>query len=90
MRHVACNILALEGALASSVTITMDVLAMATGSALNAGRPPAFDVRLEGSGAHLFRPFLAFPEARHGGSRPLVVPAQGFSKSRAMRCARSA
>ena len=75
------TVLALEGALASSVTITIDVLAMANRTCLNAGRPPAFDVRLEGSGAHLFRPFLAFPEACHRLPHVLIVPAQGFSKA---------
>jgi len=75
------TILALNGALASSVTITIDVLAMANRSCLNAGRPPAFQVRLEGSGAHLFRPFLAFPESSHTCGHQLIVPAQGFSKA---------
>lgn len=75
------TIVALEGALASSVTITIDVLAMANRQCLNAGRPPAFDVLLRGSGAHLFRPFLAFPEARHEHPAVLIVPAQGFSKA---------
>lgn len=75
------TILALDGALASSVTITIDVLAMANRICLNAGRPPAFAVRIEGSGAHLFRPFLAFPEANHPTPHHLIVPAQGFSKA---------
>jgi transcriptional regulator GlxA family with amidase domain len=75
------TILALDGALASSVTITIDVLAMANRTCLSAGRPPAFAVRLEGSGAHLFRPFLAFPEAGHASPHQLIVPAQGFSKA---------
>lgn len=75
------TILALEGALASSVAITIDVLAMANRTCLNTGRPAAFDVRLEGSGAALFRPFLAFPEARHRLPSLLIVPAQGFSKA---------
>jgi transcriptional regulator GlxA family with amidase domain len=78
---LSVTVLTLEGALASSVTITLDVLAMANRICLNAGRPPAIDVRLEGSGAHLFRPFLAFPEARHGLASLLIVPAQGFSKA---------
>jgi transcriptional regulator GlxA family with amidase domain len=75
------TVLALEGALASSVTITLDVLTMANRICLNAGRPPAFDVRLQGSGAHLFRPFLAFPEASHESPGLLIVPAQGLSKA---------
>lgn len=79
------TIFALETALASSVTITIDVLAMANRACINAGRPPAFDVRLEGGGAHLFRPFLAFPEAEHALPRLLIVPAQGFSKAASFR-----
>lgn len=75
------TVIALEGALASSVTITIDVLAVANRFCLSAGRPPAFEVKLEGSGAHLFRPFLAFPEANHESPRLLIVPAQGFSKA---------
>lgn len=75
------TILALDGALASSVAITIDVLAMANRSCINAGRPMAFDVQLVGSGAHLFRPFLAFREAQHIGPELLIIPAQGFSKA---------
>lgn len=78
---IAVTILALETALASSVTVTIDVLTMANHIRLNAGRPPAFDIRLEGTGAHLFRPFLAFPEADHARPDLLIVPAQGFSKA---------
>lgn len=75
------TIIALRGALASSVAITIDVLAMANHICLTAGRPAAFDVRLVGSGARMFRPFLAFPEATHQSPRLLLIPAQGFSKS---------
>ncbi|MFC3069894.1 GlxA family transcriptional regulator [Phenylobacterium soli] len=75
------TILALETALASSVTITIDVMAMANRICLAAGRPPAFDVRLVGSGAALFRPFLAVPEAQHERPELMIVPAQGFSKA---------
>jgi transcriptional regulator GlxA family with amidase domain len=75
------TILALEGALASSVAITIDVLAMANHICQAAGRPSAFDVRLVGSGAHLFRPFLAFPEAAHDQPQLFIIPAQGLSKS---------
>jgi len=75
------TILALRGALASSVAITIDVLAMANHVCRRLGRPPAFDVRLAGSGADQFRPFLAFPEARHERGALLVIPAQGFSKA---------
>ena len=75
------TVLALDGAMASSVTVTLDVLAMANHACINAGRPPAFDIRLEGSGAKLFRPFLAFPEASHATPELLIIPAQGLSKA---------
>jgi transcriptional regulator GlxA family with amidase domain len=75
------TILALETALASSVTITIDVLAMANHVCIGNGRPPAFDVRLVGTGAHLFRPFLAFPEGNHDQPEVFIVPAQGLSKA---------
>lgn len=75
------TILALETALASSVAITIDVLAMANHVSIGAGRPPAFDVRLVGTGAHLFRPFLAFPESEHDEPALFVLPAQGLSKA---------
>lgn len=79
------TILTLEGALASSVTITIDVLAMANRQCAKAGRPPAFDVQLTGSGARLFRPFLAFQEAAHSEPDLLIVPAQGLSKAACYR-----
>ncbi|NML05590.1 helix-turn-helix domain-containing protein [Sphingomonas sp. G-3-2-10] len=75
------TVLALETALASSVTITIDVLAMANHIAISAGRPAAFDVRLVGPGASLFRPFLAFPEATHDDAALFIIPAQGLSKA---------
>lgn len=78
---VAVTVLALETALASSVTITIDVLAMANHVCRAEGRPPAFDVRLTGPGAHLFRPFLAFPEAEHDVPELFLIPAQGLSKA---------
>lgn len=78
---LATTVLALEGALASSVTITIDVMAMANRCCINAGRPLAFDVQLVGSGARLFRPFLAFREAEHVQPELFIVPAQGLSKA---------
>lgn len=79
------TILALDTALASSVTITIDVLAMANHVCRAAGRPPAFDVQLMGTGAPLFRPFLAFAEATHRAPSLLIVPAQGLSKADCFR-----
>lgn len=77
----ATTVIVLEGALASSVAITLDVLAMANRTCHALDRPGVFDVRLSGSGAALFRPFLAFPEARHESPELLIVPAQGLSKA---------
>jgi len=79
------TVLALDGALASSVAITLDVLTMANRCCENVGRPHAFAVRLVGSGAALFRPFLAFPEATHAEPDLFVIPAQGFSKAASYR-----
>ena len=64
------TVLALETALASSVTITIDVLAMANHVSAFGGPPAPFDVQLWAPEPHLFRPFLAFPEAtaRRAGS----------------------
>ncbi|HEV2567893.1 GlxA family transcriptional regulator [Sphingomonas sp.] len=67
------------------MTITVDVLAMANHRCHAAGRPAAFDVRLVGSGADLFRPFLAFPEARHELPELFIIPAQGLSKASCYR-----
>lgn len=78
---LSISILALETALATSVAITIDVLAMANRISLSQGRSQAFDVRLTGPGAPLFRPFLAFPEARHDTSELFIIPAQGLSKA---------
>jgi transcriptional regulator GlxA family with amidase domain len=77
----ATTVLALDGALASSVAITIDVLVMANRICASQNRPMAFDVRLSGSGAAHFRPFLAFPEARHASPELLIIPAQGLSKA---------
>lgn len=77
----ATTIVALEGALASSVTITIDVLAMANRICHGLGRRGVFDVRLAGSGAAHFRPFLAFSEAAHDVPELLILPAQGLSKA---------
>lgn len=78
---ISTDIVALEGALATSVAISIDVLAMANRICLSQGRAATFDVRLTGSGASVFRPFLAFPEAEHNNPALVIVPAQGFSKS---------
>lgn len=75
------TILALESALASSVTITIDVLAMANRICASIDRPFSFDIRIVGPGAPLFRPFLPMPEATHDEPSLFIIPAQGLSKS---------
>ncbi|QNA86356.1 helix-turn-helix domain-containing protein [Sphingomonas sp. So64.6b] len=82
---IATTILTLETALASSVTVTIDVLAMANRICIAAGRPLAFEVRIVGPGAGLFRPFLAFPEASHDEPELFIIPAQGLSKAECYR-----
>jgi transcriptional regulator GlxA family with amidase domain len=82
---ISTTILVLEGALASSVTITIDVLTMANRTCHAAGRPSAFNVQLVGSGASLFRPFLAFPESGHKQPQLFIIPAQGLSKAPSYR-----
>jgi len=77
----AVTVLALETALASSVSITIDVLAMANRICEGEGKSVPFAIRLVGTGAHLFRPFLVFPESDHQSSDLMIVPAQGFSKA---------
>ncbi len=81
----AVTVLALEGALASSVAITLDVLAMANRACEDTGRPHAFRVRVVGSGAPLFRPFLAFAEAGDDRAELFIIPAQGLLKAASYR-----
>lgn len=75
------TVVALESASPSSVAITLDVLTVANHYCREAGRPPAFDVALHGSGAVLFRPFLRGPEAAHGAPELVIVPGQFFSRT---------
>jgi transcriptional regulator GlxA family with amidase domain len=76
---LATTIVVLQGAQASSVAITLDVLAAANRVCAVLGNPPAFDVRLSGSGAAVYRPLLSFPEAQHESPELLIVPALGCS-----------
>lgn len=75
------TIFTLTAPLASSVAITIDVLAMANRVSHSLGRPFPFDVKIQGAGAALFRPFLAFPEATHDQPDLFILPAQGLSKA---------
>ena len=70
------TIIALETAMASSVSITIDVLSVANRICEAAGRPHPFAIRIEGSGADMFRPFLTFPESTHDRADIVIVPGQ--------------
>lgn len=76
---LATTVIVLKGAQASSVAITLDVLAAANRVCEVLGDPPAFDVRLSGSGAPIYRPLLSFPEAQYETPELLIVPALGCS-----------
>jgi len=80
---LATTVVVLQGAQASGVAITLDVLAAANRFCEVLGNPPAFDVRLSGSGAATFRPLLSFPEATHESPELLIVPALGCSNAEA-------
>lgn len=82
---VSCTIFTLSSPLASSVAITIDVLTMANHAARSLGRSTPFRIKLEGAGAALFRPFLAFPEAVHEQPDLFILPAQGLSKAGSYR-----
>ncbi|WP_165356531.1 GlxA family transcriptional regulator [Sphingosinicella sp. BN140058] len=75
------TIITLAGAMPSSVTITLDVLTYANRLCTQAGRPAPFELRLFGSGAADFAPFV---EQAADSSLPpelVLVPAQGLSKA---------
>ena len=65
------EVLVLKGAMASSIALTLDVLATANQVRAAAGRAPAFRVRLSGSGAPATRAFMGLA----GGAEPLGRPA---------------
>ncbi len=81
---LATDVLAIKGAMASSVAITLDVLSLANSKCESAGRPPAFKVRIVGAGAEDFRPFapIALPgDSNDAPAHLLIIPAQGLSKA---------
>lgn len=79
------TILTLERALASSVTITIDVLEMANRISARENRPVPFSIRIVGQGSALFRPFLISPESIHQSPTIMIVPALGFSRDASIR-----
>src|SRR5688572_4236700 len=78
---IVTDVVTLEGAMPSSVAITLDILHVANNVCRRAGRPPAFHVRLAGSGAPKFAPFLYEPPRPEPAAELIVIPAQGLSKA---------
>lgn len=78
---IVTEVITIEGAMPSSVAITLDVLHMANSVRRRDGRPPAFNVRLNGSGASNFAPFLYDPPDAGGPPALVIIPAQGLSKA---------
>jgi transcriptional regulator GlxA family with amidase domain len=74
------EVLVLEGALASSVAISFDILATANRLKEASGQPPPFAVFASGQGARALRSFLpADWRVQRGEANVLVVPGAGFA-----------
>ncbi|MBA3666720.1 MAG: helix-turn-helix domain-containing protein [Sphingomonas sp.] len=71
----------MSNAMASSVAITLDVMAMANSICRADGRPNAFEIRLRGSGSRAFADFVAAPAISDEPATLIIIPAQGFSKA---------
>ena len=67
--------------MASSTSITLDVLTVANNRAQATGRPLPFTIRLWGEGAESFAPFLTNPASASVPADVLIIPAQGFTKA---------
>ncbi|HMK80630.1 MAG TPA: helix-turn-helix domain-containing protein [Xanthobacteraceae bacterium] len=78
------ELIALKGALASGLAITADVLATANRMMRQAGKAPAFALRVTGSAAPALRPMLPrLPPAR-GPADIVILPGVGFGSERAI------
>jgi len=78
------ELIALKGALASGLGITADVLATANRMMQQAGKPPAFALRVTGSAAGALRPILPrLPRAR-GPADIVILPGVGFDSESAI------
>ena len=75
------DVIVLKNAMASSVAITLDVMAMANSVCRGSGRPNAFQIRLRGSGASSFSEFVSAPAGSDEPASLMIIPAQGFSKA---------
>ncbi len=83
---VVIEVLVLKGASPSSVAITCELLQTANRLRAAAGRPPAFAVRLWGSGARAARVMFgrAFETAQPGPAGVVVVPGLALTDESAM------
>ena len=76
------EILILTGAMPSSITITHDVLTTANRLRRIAGRAPAFDIRITGSGGRAARAFLGDTASADASDTPadlIIVPGLGLT-----------
>jgi transcriptional regulator GlxA family with amidase domain len=78
------ELIALKGALASGLGITADVLATANRLSRNAGKPPAFGLRVTGSAAPALRPMLQPLPRAQGPAHSVIVPGAGFLNENAV------
>ena len=81
------DVLALSGAMPSSVAITFDVLATANRLRGASGRTPAFAVRVKGSGARAARALVgggAFGVDPRGSAQVVVLPGLGIATEEEM------
>lgn len=78
---VSVEVLVLKGAMASGVAITLDVLATANRLRLAAGRAPAFEIRLAGSGAALARAIAGASRGKpaKGMAELVILPGLGMT-----------
>jgi transcriptional regulator GlxA family with amidase domain len=75
------EVLLLEGAMASSTAITLDVLTVANNGARAEGRGPVFQTRLRGAGSPTFAPFVTSPDRTKQAADVVIIPAQGLTKA---------
>jgi transcriptional regulator GlxA family with amidase domain len=80
MAMVTVEVLLLDGAMASSSAITLDVLTVANNGARVEGRGPVFQTRLWGAGACQFAPFVTTPASAEAAADVIIIPGQGFTK----------
>lgn len=87
MPTVPVEVMVLRGAQASSVAITLDVLASANRLCAMAGRPAAFDIRVTGSGADRALALADLPQRKssRGAAGLIILPGLGMSGGKEIR-----